>query len=240
MIQVREFRLPDQFPAGLSLGNSEIHVWHRRRDPEEAELERLRTVLSNDELARAARFRFEKDRNEFIVSRGMLRCVLGSYISKSPTDLQFQYSEFGRPMLTAAANVPSIDFNVSHSGGVILWAFAQNRRIGVDVEELRPDFDTLEIAERFFSTSERQTLRSLPPDRRPEAFFRCWTRKESFIKALGEGLSHPLDQFDVTLATGAPAQLLATRPNASDVKAWAMWDISVPDGYAAALTAELR
>jgi len=120
----------------------------------------------------------------------------------------------------------------------VLLAFAEGRQVGIDVEKLRRDFATSEIAERFFSIAEREALRALPQDQRHEAFFRCWTRKEAFIKALGEGLSHPLDQFDVSLAPGGPAVLLATRPDAQEAKRWKLWNIYVPGDYAAALAAE--
>ena len=108
----------------------------------------------------------------------------------------------------------------------------------MDVEKIRRDFRTSEIAERFFSTAERDSLRQLPDEQRHEAFFRCWTRKEAFIKALGEGLSHPLDQFDVSLTPDSPAVLLATRPDAQEVKRWKLWNIQVPGDYSAALAFE--
>jgi 4'-phosphopantetheinyl transferase len=121
----------------------------------------------------------------------------------------------------------------------MLLAFASDRRIGVDVEKVRRDFSTVEIAERFFSEAERCALRELPREQRHEAFFRCWTRKEAFIKALGEGLSHPLDQFDVSIAPGMPPALLATRPDAREVTRWTLRDVEVPGDYAATLAAEV-
>src|SRR3974390_1917941 len=234
-ILVRQLFVTEDFPARMELAESEIHVWQRHRDPVAGELARLKALLSDIELARAGRFRFDVHRNEFVVSRGTLRLLLGSYLGCSPTDLQLQYTQFGRPKLAGLHADAGVDFNVSHSDRVILWGFARRRRLGVDVERSRRDFNTLEIAERFFSAAERKTLRSLPAEQRHDAFFRCWTRKESFIKALGEGLSHPLDQFDVTLAPDEPAVLLATRPDASDVNKWMLWDIHLSDDYAAAL-----
>ena len=215
----------------------ETHVWRRRIDCPRTQIESLRELLTPDEEARARRFHYDKDRNEFIVSRGTLRTLIGSYLSIAPKELSFRYSEYGQPKLEGDR---SIEFNVSHSGGMLLLAFSLNRRIGVDVETIRRDFSTLEIAERFFSECERRSLRELPEELRHPAFFRCWTRKEAFIKALGEGLSHPLDQFDVSLAAGAHPILLATRPDSNEASRWAMCDVAVPDGFAAALAIKLR
>lgn len=237
---MREIHLADELSAPPPLTPHEIHVWHGTVDRSAEELSELREPLSEDEHARAQRFRFQKDRNNFIVSRGTLRTLLGAYLGKEPQDLRFQYSDFGQPLLAEDDVAERVRFNVSHSGGVVLWAFGQVRRIGVDVEQVRRDFGTLEIAERFFSEAERQMLRQLPADQRHEAFFRCWTRKESFIKALGEGLSHPLNQFDVSLGPGDAPRLLATRPDHNEARRWQMWDLSVPSSYSATLIAELK
>jgi 4'-phosphopantetheinyl transferase len=152
--------------------------------------------------------------------------------------LCFEYSEYGRPGLATGSWAGDLDFNVSHSGGHALLGFARGRKVGLDIEKIRKDFGTGEIAERFFSEAERSALLDLPQEQKHEAFFRCWTRKEAFIKALGEGLSHPLDQFDVSLAPSVPAQLLATRPDAKEAQRWRIWDLQAPTGYTAALVAE--
>src|SRR5208283_3082224 len=143
------------------------------------------------------------------------------------------------PMLATSASSDTLDFNVSHTAGLALLAFARGRKIGIDVERIRRDFGTAEIAERFFSKAERAALRELPQEQRHEAFFRCWTRKEAFIKALGEGLSHPLDQFDVSLDPHAPAALLATRPDAHEVDRWKLLDIRLLGDFVAALALEV-
>jgi 4'-phosphopantetheinyl transferase len=221
------------------LHDREIHVWRHRLLPPAPDLARLRSLLRDDELERVRRFKFDIDRSRFIISRGTLRTLLGAYLQVPAENLRFEYSSYGRPFLTGPTTATRLDFNVSHSGSVTLWAFAIDRRIGVDVERVRTDFGAMEIAERFFSESERHEMSKLSVGERHQAFFRCWTRKESFIKALGEGLSHPLDRFDVTLASGEPTKLLATRPLASDAERWAMFDVSVADGYCASLTAEL-
>ena len=237
-VAVREYQVDSDAIGATRLSDTEIHVWHQSLALGIPEVETLRRLLSPDELRRAERFRFEPNRKEFIVCRGTLRRLLGSYLQVPAAELRFAYSEYGRPSLMADTKETKLDFNVSHSGEAALLAFGCGRTIGIDVEEVRRDFGTSEIAERFFSRAERAALRELSPDQRYEAFFRCWTRKEAFIKALGEGLSHPLDQFDVSLAPGAPAALLATRPDAQEVNRWKLWDIEVPSGYAAALAAK--
>jgi 4'-phosphopantetheinyl transferase len=236
--EVHEYFLGSEIPEAPALGRDEIHIWHQSLACGPTDVEALGRLLSPDETARALRFRFDANRNEFMVCRGTLRTLLGLYSGEPPKELCFEYSEYGRPRLATGSSAEDLDFNVSHSGGHALLGFAHGRKIGLDIEKIRWDFGTSEIAERFFSEAERSALRDLPPEQRHEAFFRCWTRKEAFIKAFGEGLSHPLDQFDVSLAPRVAAQLLATRPDAEEVKRWSMWDLQAPTGYAAALVAE--
>jgi 4'-phosphopantetheinyl transferase len=216
----------------------EIHVWWRDISNSIQDVEPLRKTLSEDELERAARFRFDRDRDEFVIGRGTLRKLVGEYQHQAASKVRFEYSNFGRPFLRGEEASSRLEFNISHSSGILLTAFARDRRIGVDVELIRSDFNPLEIAERFFSATERKTLRELAADAWSIAFFRCWTRKEAFIKALGEGLSHPLDKFDVSFVPDAPAALMATRPDALEAGRWLLCDVPMPQGYVAALAAE--
>ncbi len=215
----------------------DIEVWHSSNTVSDADLVYFRSLLSRDELGRSARFRFEADRNNYTIARGGLRQLLGSYLGLSPAAIRFKYSPYGKPLLDIGLESNGLEFNISHSGEMILWAFTTGRRVGVDVEKVRRDFNTAEIAERFFSLAERAELNDLPPEQRHRAFFYCWTRKEAFIKALGEGLSHPLDGFDVSLTPGKLAQLRATRPDPQDAARWLLWDVPMRGDYAAALVA---
>src|SRR5439155_2208354 len=174
---------------------------------------------------------------EFLISHGMLRMLLGSYLSIAPQEVCFQCGSHGKPELDCATVQSTLSFNISHTDGLALCAFSSRFRIGVDVEKVRTDFNTAEIAERFFSLAEREALRGLPAQEQHEAFFRCWTRKEAYIKALGEGLSHPLHQFDVSLRKTAVA-LLATRPVASDAAGWFLHAVPLPEGYVGAVAVE--
>ncbi len=238
-VRTREFHYDQDAVDCPVLASDEVHVWHQELNGGSFAIDTFRRVLSSEEQQRALRFRFDRDRNQYIATRGTLRILLASYLKLAPKQMSFAYSEHGRPRLAAEVEADAIDFNVSHSGGQALLAFTRGRKIGIDIERVRRDFATGEIAERFFSVAERDALRALPQGQRHEAFFRCWTRKEAFIKALGEGLSHPLDQFDVSLVPGAPATLLATRPDARECTRWKLCDIDMPSDYAAALATEV-
>ncbi|MBZ5681594.1 MAG: 4'-phosphopantetheinyl transferase superfamily protein [Acidobacteriia bacterium] len=154
-----------------------------------------------------------------------------------PQDVRFRYAEKGKPELDGPYAASGLTFNVSHSGAVALLGIARNRPIGVDVERVRDDFDTGAIARRFFSAMEQEQLAQLPAAQQHRAFFRCWTLKEAFIKAIGEGLSHPLHQFDVFLDSQASVSLV-TRPDASEASRWQLQPVEVGPEYAAAMAVQ--
>jgi 4'-phosphopantetheinyl transferase len=222
-----------------SLGEQEAHIWHAPLRPSSLDVSRLQPLLSEDESKRAGRFRFEKNRNEFILGRGWLRILSASYLGVSPAELGFAYSSHGKPYLSAPASAQALAFNVSHTEGMVLFAFTWSRKVGIDVENVRGDFNAPEIAERFFSVAEREALRRVPAEQQYEAFFRCWTRKEAYVKAQGEGLSHPLHEFDVSLAPDETSALLATRPDPAEADRWLLRDLPVTSGYAAAFAVEV-
>jgi 4'-phosphopantetheinyl transferase len=196
------------------------------------------SVLSADEHERAERFRFRKDREHFIAARGLLRILLGRYLDLPPRQLSFSYSPYGKPQLAGVSGGAALRFNVSHSHGIALYAVALGREIGVDVEYIRREVVGESIAEHFFSAREVASLRALPAEMQPQAFFNCWTRKEAFIKAIGEGLSFPLDEFDVSLVPDEPAALLNTRNGPLEAARWSLQALPVDEGYVAALAVE--
>jgi 4'-phosphopantetheinyl transferase len=238
-LRVSQFAIPATSGRLYPPGEQEAHTWIGSVASASSCISQFQKLLSDDETARASKFRFEKDRHEFVVSRGMLRTLLASYLGGSATQLRFTYSEHGKPRLDDAEKADHLTFNLSHSDGVILCAFARNREVGVDVEKMRDNFAVEEIAERFFSAGERNTLRTLAAEHRRQAFFYCWTRKEAYIKAKGEGLSLPLHQFDVSLSPAEPAALVSTRPDAAEASRWSLYDVEAPSGYAAALAVEI-
>jgi 4'-phosphopantetheinyl transferase len=220
-------RAAPNIPAGVT------RIWHWPLDGSGLEVANLKKVLSPDELERAERYRFEQHRNEFILTRAVLRMVLASYTAQSPESLSFDYSAQGKPALKNGP--PDLRFNVSHTEGLAVLALVREREIGVDAEKIRPQPDAQKLAKRFFSAREQLFLGKLSGDELQRAFFRCWTRKEAYIKAKGEGLSIPLHAFDVSLEGDEPAALVGTRPDPTEAVRWTLYDLSVGQGYAAAL-----
>jgi len=219
----------------LALAKDEVQLWRVDLEAVGPDEGRWQKVLSPDESKRASRFHFARDRQRYVASRALLRKILAAYLATDPEGLSFSYSRREKPSLGAAHAESDITFNISHSGDVALLAFTRRREIGVDVERLRRDFELDSIARRFFSTNEQKELAALPSEERFEAFFRCWTRKEAYIKATGEGLSLPLHQFDVSIRNGDRDALLATRPDASEAALWSLQEVSGGPGYVAAL-----
>lgn len=223
------------------LGRADLHLWLIDLDLSSAEIDRSRLVLSSDEIERAGRFHFARDVRRFIAAHAGLRSVLSRYVARAPEALAFQSTAHGKPFLTPGAPyaIPDLAFNLSHSGELALAAVARGRCVGVDIEQIRPDFASAAIAEHFFSPAEVSALRSLPPEEQTHAFFRCWTRKEAFVKARGEGLSLPLDSFDVAFLPGAPAALLRVGDEDA-LGRWHMHAVALPPHipYEAAVTVE--
>ena len=215
------------------LAPRQIHVWRLAHNPQCLPPIAWESALSPDEHARANRFAFHRDRNAYITTRAVLRELLGQYLAMPPDKIQFHYAERGKPAIAPTAGDPPVHFNVSHTRSLALLAFSSDRRLGIDVEFIRPIDNWEDIARRFFSQNELTELRALPPDQRDEGFYTCWTRKESYIKARGDGLHLPLDSFDVTLTPGAPERLAA-----EDASNWTLVSLYPKQGYAAALTAE--
>jgi 4'-phosphopantetheinyl transferase len=220
------------------LATDQIHVWRVPLNQNPTRIPELKEVLSPDERARAERFRFDKDRNQFIESRAALRLLLSQYLNISPTGLIFAKGAYGKPALANGQSNSGLRFNLSRRDGLALVAVARNREIGVDVELIRAGLPIFEIASVSFSENELAQLQRLPEAQQAAGFYNCWTRKEAYVKARGEGFSFPLKQFDVSLTPGAPAKLLEVRGSNTEVDRWILQDISVGDGYVAALIFE--
>ena len=185
-----------------------VHLWRVNLDTSEAVEECGLRVLADDERARADRFRASQQSRRFAVTRGSLRHLLSAYLHTNPKQLRFAYGTHGKPYL----EFPQTDlrFNVSHSGGVALMAFARARDLGVDVERTRRDVGWERVAKRFFADPELNELMALPADQRRSGFFRCWTSKEAYMKATGRGITLGLGNFVVRVDPAHPAELLST------------------------------
>jgi 4'-phosphopantetheinyl transferase len=220
-------------PELLALEEDEVHVWRASLDCDGRVLHQFDETLAPDEKARAQRFVFRPDRNSYIAARGILRELLGRYLKRAPSEIEFDYGPQGKPALRSGSHEGQVQFNLSHSHGVALFAFAAGRQVGVDVELVRPDFAGEKIAERFFSSQEVMELRSLPAAVLDEGFFLCWTRKEAYIKARGEGLQIPLKSFHVSLTPGEPARL-----QADDSSRWSLRSLRLGGRYVGAVVGE--
>ena len=222
-------------PTAVPLPESEVHVWRASLESSLDSYPFYHDLLSTDEQQRAARFHFEHHRRRFTVGRAILRLLLGQYLAQPPMTIQFEYGPQGKPNLPAPA---PLHFNVSHSETSALYAFSRTRFIGVDVEYHKPHLDHNGIAKHFFAESEQIALLTLPPEQQSTAFYACWTRKEAYLKAKGDGLTIPLSLFEVSLRPNEPAALLATQHAPHEAVRWAMQALEVGAGYTAALVVE--
>jgi 4'-phosphopantetheinyl transferase len=220
-------------PAKLELSEDEVHVWRASLRLAPEVLQRLGAALAPAEKSRAARFVFPEGRGDFIAARGILRELLGAYLQRPPASLEFEYGPRGKPALRPGDTGVSIRFSLSHSQGLALYALACRREVGIDLELVQPDFGGEAVAERFFSASELKELRALPRELRAEGFFTCWTRKEAYVKARGDGLQIPLDSFDVSLTPGLPAEL-----HSSDSARWSLRSFQPAPRFVAAVVGE--
>jgi 4'-phosphopantetheinyl transferase len=220
-----------------TLKSKEIHVWSAFLDTCERQSVTLQTALSADELGRASRFHFERDRRRYVVARGILRILLASYLHTEVNRIQFSYSAYGKPALATPAN-SGLHFNASHSDSVAMFAFS-SRKIGIDVERIRQDLEFQPILERFFSSYEATALSHLPFEARRRAFFVCWTRKEAYLKARGDGLAFSLDRFDVSVDSDR-AMLLRVRGEPDEAHMWDLMNAHPAPDFVATVAAEGR
>ncbi|MSP14414.1 MAG: 4'-phosphopantetheinyl transferase superfamily protein [Chloroflexi bacterium] len=228
-----------------SLTGDAVHLWQVLLNATLYPPGKLQPLLAPGEMERAGRYYFQRDREAFILARGFLRLILGVYLDMAPHELHFGYAAYGKPFLVAGQGAAdsALTFNISHSHGLMLLAVTLERQVGVDVEFIRTDFDSQELSARFFAAAECAFLRSLPPAAQAEAFFAIWTRKEAYIKARGEGLSCPLDSFDVTPPDRDWGRKILLQEkmgfkNGASTPVWLVQEVALESGYKAALASE--
>ena len=225
-------------PSVPVLREDELHVWRAGTAASVDTLRAAEAFLAADERERAERFRHEPSRTAYVVARAALRRIVGAYLDNDPESVRFAYSASGKPCLADPDGGARLQFNLSHSGEWAVYAFAINRPVGVDVEEIRQMPDLMDIARRFFAASEYAALRSLEGAGRLESFFACWTRKEAYLKARGLGLSASMSEFVVSVSASEPPRLLAERENPGEAHRWAFRTVDVGPGYAGAVVVE--
>jgi 4'-phosphopantetheinyl transferase len=230
------FGTHDTAANGPMLSADEVRVVRFSCDPAVDDRGVFIALLDRGERRRAAQFSRERDRNVFVEGHAITRLVLGGCLGVPPAALRFRYGPFGKPEL--AEGPPDLRFNLTQSADRGMLAMSLGRHVGIDLEREQP-IDVLTIARQFFSPAEYAALCAVSASRRLSAFYRCWTRKESFVKALGDGLSCPLASFDMSLEENGSSLLLACRTS-TDAGRWRTITVPAENGYAAALTVEGR
>jgi 4'-phosphopantetheinyl transferase len=218
--------LSERLPA------SEVQVWLLELAAPPAAVEACARTLSAAEQERASRFRLEHLKTSYVLSRGILRVLLGRYLATQPACIQIAHGPRGKPKVAFPAT--SLEFNLAHSGNYAIYAFASGCAVGVDIEEVRPVPDQEGIVRRFFSPDERDEWLRLGPELRDRAFFHCWTGKEAYIKGRGDGLSIPLDSFRVSLLPAAPGERIHA-DDSSGTPGWSLYSFTPAAGYAGAI-----
>jgi len=225
-----DLRLDGILPSG------EVHVWYTDLSVQENRLEERSSLLDSTERERAARFLVSSAKNQFVLSRSFLRILLGKYLGIEPAELRFHVSANGKPELPGSG----LYFNLSHTEGTTTIAVTQAGRVGVDVERIRENLKPLELAERFFSSKEVAWLKAQPAAEQFSAFFACWATKESYIKAWGEGLSMPLQEFSLIPRGGNTRLQLEVFRNPDAAAAWSVWQLDLGPGLCSAVAVEAQ
>lgn len=217
------------------LPDDEVHVWYAQLKSWEKQTDSLLDLLNAEERQRAARFKFPAPRKQFVISRALLRQAVGRYLNLEARDIRFRTTANGKPEFAGKSD---LRFNLSHAEGVTTLAFTRNRQVGIDVERIKQNTEAMELAARFFSPQEVQWLRSQPASEHIPSFFSCWTAKEAYIKANGQGLSMPLAGFSVLPSPGTSRLQLQVNGDLRESARWSLWRLDLGPGLRAALAIE--
>lgn len=236
-LEVPELQWPP-VPAICTLAPAAVHVCVARLDVDHERRAELAQLLAPDERARAASFLRPHLSHRFVAGRGQLRQWLSRYLAMDPGALEFRYGRDGKPVLNAPDGDARLEFNLTHCGGIAMFAVTRGARIGVDIESVVafPEMGT--IAASHFSSAERRVVSAASPEQLPAAFFRCWTRKEAYLKAIGTGLMTPLDSFDVQVSDDAAPALTRVAGDPDAPRRWSLIHLSPCEGYVGAVAVE--
>lgn len=227
----------DKFP-GCLYGIDHIHVWKASLDYNESKINSAIEFLSMDEVERANRFYFENDRSQFIVRRSILKQIIAKYLEIDPKNLLFGYNLFGKPHLINDSLKHSLKFNMSYSNNMALYAISYEIEVGIDIEFIQKDIEFQQIIDRFFSPNEIEYLRNINIDKRKEEFFKIWTRKEAVLKALGKGVSIPLQMVNVAYNRSNFIFRIHNDGNHGEKSSWNVQDLLPANNYIASIAKE--
>jgi 4'-phosphopantetheinyl transferase len=233
---MRDHPSPMIGPGSLRLPAGDVHVWRATVPTRPFDLAEDLNILSTDERTRADRFRAVGDRARFVAARGALRRILARYTGERPEHLLFSYGRWGKPRLEPAGRAKRMEFNVSHSGQIVLIAFASGRRLGVDVEKILPVAENDErLSRSWLSELELSEMSTMDAPARTRAFYSLWTRREAYLKARGEGLSLPPECVEVPCESEPPLESLSESPSS---RLYSLRNLEIGPGYAAAVAVE--
>lgn len=222
------------------LSSEQVHIWSFQHQKEVANKQLFFSWLSADETKKASQYASPELQERFGLSRGFLRALLSCYLRTEPKELQFSYGHFGKPQIVQPEGVPKCTFSLTHSGALTLCAVTLEREIGLDVEQMRFVPDMTEIAENFFSAQESAALRALPPAQQQQSFFRCWTAKEAFAKATGEGLSRAMSSFVVSFSPPESLSIVSIEGSSKRAGEWRLCELQPAEGFQGTLAIKPR
>ncbi len=225
-------------PPSIPLSSDEVHIWRASLEQPPEGVVKFSSLLSPDEELRARRFYFERDRNRFIVGRGLLRTILGNYLAMEPSLIEFSYGPYGKPALKTVFHDKTLQFNLSHSNSLAVFIFSWDRRVGIDIEFIHALSSEDRFAEQLFSPRESALISSLSGEEKLNAFFKLWTCKEAVFKASGDGLTKPIDQAEILLTEGESVQLVSIDGDPEQAASWHLETFSPAPGYRVSLAVE--
>jgi 4'-phosphopantetheinyl transferase len=224
-------------PESWRLSNGDVNIFCAALNQPTSSMKEFERTLDSGEISRSERFLLEADRSRFVVSRGILRRLLGLLSGTDPSKIRFRYSSHGKPSLDGSLSEKGIRFNMSHSNHLALYAFSIDREVGVDLEYIRPFEALKEFVDRFFSEKEKIFLKNLPLNDRTESFFKLWTRREALLKALGQGLTMA-ELFDPSGGEGERPGLVGIKGNNENHPYYYVQQLKPAPNYVGAIAVE--